>query len=495
MQETHSPTPAAEAIFGRIRESSAVVGVVGLGYVGLPTAVESARSGFRTIGFDVSAPTVEGVLAGRSHIQDVDEAELGEFVGKGLLSATCDMSRLRECDAVLVCVPTPLNKIKDPDLSYVIRSVETIAESLRPGQLVVLESTTFPGTTREVVLDLLRRSGLREGEEFFLCYSPERVDPGNQRWTTRNTPKVIGGLTPVCLEVGSALYGRIFDSLVPVSSPEAAELTKVFENTFRMINIALANELAQACDKLDVDVWEVIEAADTKPFGFMKFTPGPGLGGHCIPLDPHYLSWKMRTLAFKTRLIELASEINSEMPAFVVRKVSESLNQKAKAVRGSRILIIGVSYKRDIDDLRESPAIEIITLLLRMGAQVEYHDPHCPRLGLDEHGGAAVPELNSVELSPDILRSVDAAVIVTDHSSIDYQLLLDEAAIVLDTRGITRGMQGRAEVLSLSGSFVRSRREGSVATPEPSAQAPCSEAATISQKGPHEPRKAQIADR
>jgi UDP-N-acetyl-D-glucosamine dehydrogenase len=295
-------TPAAQ-LAARIDGREAVVGVLGLGYVGLPLAVEVARSGFRVLGFDISRRVVDSVNAGESLIQDVPAEVLASFVGGGMISATDDLSRLDECDAISICVPTPLNKTKDPDLSYVVAAAQAVFHGLRRGQLVILESTTYPGTTREVLLPIFEGSGLRVGEDFFLCFSPERVDPGNAIWHTRNTPKVIGGITPECLEAGSALYARVFDSIVPVQSAEAAELTKVYENTFRMINIALANEMAQACDRLGVDVWEVIEAAATKPFGFMKFTPGPGLGGHCIPLDPHYLSWKMRTLAFRTRMI------------------------------------------------------------------------------------------------------------------------------------------------------------------------------------------------
>jgi UDP-N-acetyl-D-glucosamine dehydrogenase len=340
-------------LIGKCEGRTAVLGVVGLGYVGLPLAVEMARSGFRTLGFDVSERVAAGVNRGKSHIKDVAAAQLAGYMGEGRLSATTDFARLAECDAISICVPTPLNKIKDPDLSYVLSAAETIRAALRPGQLIILESTTFPGTTSEVLLPILEETGLRAGEDFFLCYSPERVDPGNPTWHTRNTPKVLGGVTAACAAAGLALYSRIFETMVPVESAEAAELVKVYENTFRMINIALANELAQACDKLGVDVWDVIDAAATKPFGFMKFTPGPGLGGHCIPLDPHYLSWKMRTLAYKTRMIELASEINAEMPLFVVRKVGDALNEEGKALRGSKVLILGGAYKNDIDDLRE----------------------------------------------------------------------------------------------------------------------------------------------
>ena len=446
----------AQHFLAKAEDRSLVAGVIGLGYVGLPLAIETARSGFRTLGFDVDPQLVGEVNQGRSHILDVSSAELAEWVESGRLVATADMQRLAECDALMICVPTPLSKIKDPDLSYVVQAADQIRQSLRPGQLVVLESTTYPGTTREVVLDRLIGSSLEAGQDFFLCYSPERVDPGNPIWKTRNTPKIIGGLTEHCLTVGRALYDQIFETIVPVTSPEAAELAKVYENTFRMINIALANELAQACDKLGVDVWEVIEAAGTKPFGFMKFTPGPGLGGHCIPLDPHYLSWKMRTLAFKTRLIELASEINAEMPYFVVSKISEALNDQGHPVKGSCILVVGVSYKRDIDDLRESPAMEIVRRLEQMGGRIEYHDPYCPVMEIE--GPDHLPErrLESVSLTPQRVQAAQAVVIVTDHSKLDYQLILDHAQVVIDTRGVTRSMKGRARVVSLSGAAQRS---------------------------------------
>jgi UDP-N-acetyl-D-glucosamine dehydrogenase len=434
------------------------VGVIGLGYVGLPLAVELGRSGIRALGFDVDLHVVDRVNRGRSHIQDVSSEVVAAFVGEGLLSATTDMSRLAECDAISICVPTPLNKIKDPDLSYVVAAAQAIKQALRPGQLVILESTTYPGTTRDVVLPILEESGLVVGRDFFLCFSPERVDPGNPVWHTRNTPKVLGGITHACTEAGMALYSRVFDTMVPVESAEAAELVKVYENTFRMINIALANELAQACDKLGVDVWGVVEAAATKPFGFMKFTPGPGLGGHCIPLDPHYLSWKMRTLAFKTRLIELASEINAEMPAFVVRKVADALNDEHKPVRGSRVLLLGVAYKRDIDDLRESPALEVIRLLQEKGAEVFYHDPFCPIIRDDGHTPIRQLPMKSVGLSEAMLQAMDCVVIITDHSTVDYAQVAEFAHLVVDTRGVLRRIPGSARVVGLSGREVQEPR-------------------------------------
>ena len=440
-----------ESLVAKVHSSDAVVGVIGLGYVGLPLAVEAASSGYSVLGFDVSARVAEGINDGRSHIRDIPDERLRPLTEQRLVSATTDMGRLGECDAVSICVPTPLNKTKDPDLSYVVSAAHAVAATLRRGQLVILESTTYPGTTREVVLPILEEGGLVAGEDFFLCFSPERVDPGNPRWHTRNTPKVLGGITPACLEAGTALYARIFDTMVPVESAEAAELVKVYENTFRMINIALANELAQACEKLRVDVWDVIEAAATKPFGFMKFTPGPGLGGHCIPLDPHYLSWKMRTLQYRTRMIELASEINAEMPEYVVRKVADALNDARKAVNGSRVLVMGIAYKKDIDDLRESPALDIIGLLQGRGAEVMYHDPFCPVIQDDGHTALRDLPMHSVDLTPELLEGTDAVVIVTDHSAISYPHLAEHAELVVDTRGVMREIHGRARIVGLSG--------------------------------------------
>ena len=435
-------------------ERTAVVGVIGLGYVGLPLAVESARSGYRTVGFDLNEQVVDTITGGRSHIQDVSSEQLADFVAKELLSATTDAARLRECDAISICVPTPLNKIKDPDLSYIVSAGQSIRNVLRPGQLIILESTTFPGTTREVLLPILEETGLQIGTDFWVCFSPERVDPGNTQWQTRNTPKVIGGVTRQCLDAGLALYSRVFDVMIPVESAEAAELVKVYENTFRMINIALANELAQACDKLNIDVWGVIDAAATKPFGFMKFTPGPGLGGHCIPLDPHYLAWKMRTLSYKTRMIDLASEINTEMPAYVVNRVTDALNGEERSVRGSRVLVLGIAYKRNIDDLRESPALEVIRLLQLKGAIVEYHDPFCHEIAVDGHTAIRHLPMRSVELTAELLQGTHLVLVVTDHSSVDYQLVATSASLVVDTRGVMRGVEGRARIVGLSGAPV-----------------------------------------
>lgn len=429
-----------------IESQKAVCGVVGLGYVGLPLAVELANAGYRVIGFDVSEGVCAGINRGQSHIKDVESERLAKFVEAGLIEATTDMLRMRECDAISVCVPTPLGKTRDPDVSYVVAATEAIAASLHAGQVIILESTTYPGTTRELMLPMLENDGLEVGKDFFLCFSPERVDPGNEVWLVHNTPKVLGGITPQCLDVGYALYSRLIERVVPVTSPEAAELTKLLENTFRAVNIALVNEMAQVCDRLGVDVFEVIEAAATKPFGFMKFTPGPGIGGHCIPLDPHYLAWKMKTLNYKTRMIELAGEVNSEMPEYVVEKVQDALNQHRKAMNGSKVLVLGVAYKRDIDDLRESPALDIMRLLEDKGAAVTYHDPYVPEIREDGHARAQ----KSVDLNEKVLRAADCVVITTDHQNVDYENVVRHAQLIVDTRNATRGMQG-GKIVGLSG--------------------------------------------
>jgi UDP-N-acetyl-D-glucosamine dehydrogenase len=408
--------------------SDVTFGVIGLGYVGLPLTVEAAEEGIRVIGFDVNPKVVEGVNAGHSHILDVPSDDVARLTRAGLIEATTDMRRLAECDVVSICVPTPLSKTRDPDVSYIISASKAVAAALRKGQLVILESTTYPGTTREVMLPALEESGLEVGKDFQLCFSPERVDPGNQVWTTKNTPKVVGGITKACSEAGARFYERFLDTVVPVSSAEAAEMTKILENTFRAVNIGLANETALIADRLGVDVWEVIDAAATKPFGFMKFTPGPGLGGHCIPVDPHYLSWKMRTLNYKTRFIELASEINSEMPHFVVGKVREALNRNRKSVNGSKILVVGVAYKKDISDVRESPALDVLRLLEADGAVTSYHDPYVPELHEEGHG------LHSVELTEEALTEADAVVILTDHSQFDYRWIGETANVLVDGR-------------------------------------------------------------
>ena len=432
-------------LLSKIDDKSACIAVVGLGYVGLPLALEFAAAGFRVIGYDVSERVVKKLTAGESHIQDVSSEELAKHLKSGKFTATSDETKLCEADAVSIAVPTPLAKTRDPDMSYVLAVAEAISRTAHAGLLVVLESTTYPGTTRDLLQPKLEDAGFTVGEDVFLAFSPERVDPGNPKWNTKNTPKVVGGVTPACTEVASALYASCLDTIVPVSSPETAELVKLLENTFRAVNIGMVNELAIVCDKLGVDVWEVIDAAATKPFGFMKFTPGPGIGGHCIPLDPHYLAWKMRTLNYKTRFIDLASEINSQMPAIVVEKVGRALNDAKKSVNGSRILVLGVAYKRDIDDMRESPALDVIRLLEEQGAEVSYHDPYVESFREDGHVRTSVP------LTDAGLAESDAVVIVTDHKSVDYRRVVRNASIVVDTRNVTAGLEAsKARVVSLA---------------------------------------------
>jgi UDP-N-acetyl-D-glucosamine dehydrogenase len=418
----------AQDLIAKAERRDVLFGIVGLGYVGLPLAVELADAGFRVLGFDVQQKVVDGLNAGHSHVKDVTDAQLQAVVKAGRFSATSDMLRLAEPDAVSICVPTPLSKFKDPDVSYIVAATESVKRTLRRGQAIILESTTYPGTTREILLPALESTGLTVGEDFFLAFSPERVDPGNVKYGTRNTPKVVGGITEDCSRVAVALYQPAIDTLVPVSTTEAAELVKLLENTFRSVNIGLVNEMAIVCDKLGVDVWEVIEAASTKPFGFMKFLPGPGLGGHCIPIDPHYLAWKMRGLNYKTRFIDLAGELNTEMPLFWVRKLAETLNGQGKAVRGASVLVLGVAYKRDIDDIRESPALDIIRLLEGQGAQVTYSDPHVPGFTEDGH------EFRSVPLTPETVAAADCVMIVTDHTAVDYRMIRRNAKLVVDTR-------------------------------------------------------------
>ncbi len=421
----------AQSLIRKIEDREAIVGIVGLGYVGLPLAVEFANAGLTVVGFEVAADKVEAISEGRSYIGDVSSQQLAAAVKSGRLTATTGYDRLSEADAICICVPTPLNKTGDPDVSYIMSAAEWLCRTIRAGQLVVLESTTYPGTTRELLLPTLTESGkLRIGEDLFLAFSPERVDPGNPVYQIRNTPKVVGGITPSCADVARSLYSTIIEQVVVVSSTEAAELTKLLENTFRSVNIALANEMAIVCDKLGVDVWEVIHAAATKPFGFMKFTPGPGLGGHCIPVDPHYLSWKMKTLDYKTRLIELASEINAEMPHYVADKAAGLLNDQGKPVRGSKVVVVGVAYKRDTADTRESPALDIIQLLVEKGAEVEYHDPIVTSLRHEDM------QMESVSLDAARLENADVVVIVTDHNDIDYDLIRNSGRPVLDTRNV-----------------------------------------------------------
>jgi UDP-N-acetyl-D-glucosamine dehydrogenase len=423
-------------LLDKIAQRSARAGVIGLGYVGLPLALAWAREGFHVTGIDIDARRVNMCQDGISWITDIASADLSDMVERGFLRATTDMSALAELDTVSICVPTPLNKTKDPDVSAVLNAIDAISTYLHKGQLIVLESTTYPGTTDELVLPALSRSGLTAGEDFFLAFSPERTDPANSRYGLRNTPKVVAGITPACLEVVSALYQTIVDQVVPVSSTRVAELVKLLENTFRAVNIGLVNELAIMAHILGVDVWEIIAAASTKPFGFMPFSPGPGLGGHCIPVDPHYLAWKLRTLNYKTRFIEVASEINSQMPRYVVERVTAAMNDAGKCLNGSRILIAGVTYKRDVADLRESPALDIIELLLQRKAHVVYADPYVPTLRLVETTLEAVP-LDEAEP-----HRADCVIIVTDHQAFDYASIAQNASLIVDTRNALANFEG-----------------------------------------------------
>ena len=422
----------------KLQNHTAQVAIMGLGYVGLPLAVVFAEAGFKVIGIDPVAEKVAMLQKGESYVLDVPSETVARFVKEGKLVATTDFSQLKQADAVSICVPTPLRKTGDPDLSFIISAAESLAPHMHRGMVVVLESSTYPGTTRELVMDRLSEaSGLEVGKDFFLAFSPERVDPGRKDWTTYNTPKVIGGITPACCAVSSAFYAQALKTVVPVSSTEVAEMAKLLENTFRMINIGLVNELAIMCDRLGVDVWEVIDAAATKPFGFMKFQPGPGLGGHCIPIDPLYLSWKLRSVKYNARFIELASEINTNMPRFAVGKVQDALNDHGKAVKGSKVLVLGAAYKPDIDDLRESPTLDVIGLLMNKGAQVSYHDPYIQHLDHED--------LWSLTSVPDLMAAVkdaDCVVIVTNHSSYDYPAILASAKLIVDTRN-AMGKLGR----------------------------------------------------
>ncbi len=416
-------------LVNRLKSHDAVVSILGLGYVGLPLAVVFAEAGYKVLGVDPVAGKVEAINRGESYVLDVPSETVARLVKDGRLEATTDFSRLSSADAVSICVPTPLRHTGDPDLSFIVSATEELAKYVHPGMVVVLESTTYPGTTRELVLPKLIQDGKYEvGKDIFLAFSPERVDPGRTDWTTINTPKVVGGITPNCTDVATAWYCQALQQVVPVSSTEVAEMAKLLENTFRMINIGLVNELAIICNRLGVDVWEVIDAAATKPFGFMKFTPGPGLGGHCIPIDPLYLSWKMRSLNYTTKFIELASEINTGMPRFVLGKVQDALNEQSKSLKGSKVLVLGAAYKPDIDDLRESPALDVIGLIMGKGAHVLYHDPYIPHLKHDTW------ELDSVPDLMEAVRQVDCVCIVTNHKTYDYPAILKEASLIVDTR-------------------------------------------------------------
>ena len=422
-----------EQLEARIRSGEARVGTLGLGYVGLPLSMEFGAAGLSVTGYDLLPDKVAALNRGESYVKDVPSERVRELLQAGRFRASTDFGSVGEQDALVICVPTPLGKTRDPDLTMVVDASRDIARRLRPGQLVVLESTTYPGTTEELILPMLQEGGLRVGHEFFLAFSPERVDPGNPRFHTRNTPKIIGGVTPACTRVAKALYARAVERVIEVSSPRTAEMVKLLENTFRSVNIGLVNELVLMCERLGVDVWEVIEAAATKPFGFMPFYPGPGLGGHCIPIDPFYLSWKLRTLNYRARFIELAGEINSEMPEHVCARVAQALNARERSVKGSRVLVLGVAYKRDVDDVRESPALDVMRLLEADGALVSYNDPHVP--SLEWNGG----RIQAVELQRG-LEEADVVVIVTDHSAYDYADVVARSRMVVDTRNATRGL-------------------------------------------------------
>jgi UDP-N-acetyl-D-glucosamine dehydrogenase len=418
--------------------------VVGLGYVGLPLAIGFAEAGFRTTGFDLDASKVRSLANGRSYIDDVPSETVARVRAADRFHATTDVSELAAQDVIHVCVPTPLTKTRDPDVSFIVKAVEDIRARLRPGQLVVLGSTTYPGTTHELFVPMLEESGLRVGEDFAVAFAPERIDPANRDFAMRQIPKVVGGETPLCTELAAKVYEAVFDVVVPVSSSQAAEMVKLLENTFRAINIGLANEVALMCDRLGLDVWEVIDAAATKPYGFMKFEPGPGLGGHCIPVDPSYLSWKMKSLNFSARFIELATEINAHMPEYVAQTVGELLNEDRSAVNGSNLLILGVAYKANVSDLRESPALDVIRLLAAKGARVSYHDPHVPEVSVEGWSG------KSVDLTDEAVAAADLVIILTNHAAVDYDRVVARAQRVYDTRNATRRVtQGREKVRKL----------------------------------------------
>ena len=428
-----------------IESKSAVIGVVGLGYVGLPLVREFTRGGAKVIGFDVDPSKVKALAAGKSYIEHIPSTTVKEMVRSGRFEATTDFKTLKKADCILICVPTPLNKMREPDMTYVEATAETISANLRKGQLVILESTTYPGTTREVMLPILEKSGLKVGKDFFLAYSPEREDPGRKDYTTKTIPKVVGGYDANSLKAAKACYEIAIDTVVPVSSCEAAEAAKILENTYRCVNIALVNELKTMFDRMGIDVWEVIRAAATKPFGFTAFYPGPGLGGHCIPIDPFYLSWKARGFGLTTRFIELAGEINVGMPEWVIHKLMEALNDRKKPLKGSKVLVLGLAYKKDIDDVRESPSLELIEMLKHRGAKVDYNDPHCPRTHKMREYDL---RMTSKKLSPQMLAGYDAVLISTDHSSYDYQMIVDSAQLVLDTRNACKDVKrGKSKIV------------------------------------------------
>jgi len=434
----------APDLLGRIKSRKARVVVIGQGYVGLPLAHEVASAGLQVTGYDINPKVVADLQKGKSHIADVPSAALKRMLKSGMYQASADPEVLAKADCVCICVPTPLSKTKDPDVSFILHAVETVVKYLHPQMLIVLESTTYPGTTEELIRPQLESSGLKTGKDFFLAFSPERVDPGNPSYGTKNTPRIVGGATPACLKVATAFYEQFIDRVVPVSSTQSAEMVKLLENTYRSVNIGLVNEVALMCDRLKIDVWEIIDAAATKPFGFMRFYPGPGLGGHCIPIDPHYLSWKLRSLNYYARFIELAGDINTHMPEYVVERIGRALNGRKKSISSSQILILGVAYKRDINDVRESPSLDVINLLVRDGADVQYHDPHVAEVALD--GGRK----SSVPLTPAALKKADCVVILTDHRAFDYNEIVKYGQLIFDTRNATAGVRtGREKIVKL----------------------------------------------
>lgn len=443
--KTSKNSAGYERLIAKIRDRSAKVGIIGLGYVGLPLSVELARVGLKVTGFDVNESKVKLLNSGKSDIDDVSDSAVKEMVDSGYFKATDDPERIADMDTLSICVPTPLSKTKDPDVSYILSAMDWVKDHMKPDTLVVLESTTYPGTTEDLILPLLEESGMKVGEDFFLAFSPERVDPGNDQYNTKNTPRVVGGITAACTKVARVFYEQSIPNIYPVSSTRAAEMVKLLENTFRSVNIALVNEVALMCDRLDLNVWEIIGAAATKPFGFMPFYPGPGLGGHCIPIDPHYLSWKLKSLNYFARFIELAGDINSHMPEYVVQRVGQMLNKRfAKAINKSTILVLGVAYKPDIKDTRESPALDVIKLLVDKGAKIEYNDPFVPEIDWNH------AKHKSKELTAGLLKKADLTVILTHHSKYDYEWIVENAAAIFDARNATRNVKknrSRIEVL------------------------------------------------
>jgi UDP-N-acetyl-D-glucosamine dehydrogenase len=425
----------------KLEDHSAKVGIVGLGYVGLPLAVEFAEEGFAVVGFDISETKVNLINAGKSDIDDIPDSRVANLVKPGKLIATTDPKLMKQVDTISICVPTPLSKTKDPDVSYILAAVKWVREYIHKDMLIILESTTYPGTTEDMILPILEESGLKVGKDFFLAFSPERVDPGNPNFHTKNTPRVVGGITSNCTKAAKVFYEQVIDGVIPLSSTKAAEMVKLLENTFRSVNIGLVNEMALMCDRLKLDVWEIIDAAASKPFGFMPFYPGPGLGGHCIPIDPHYLSWKLKSLNYYARFIEMAGDINSHMPEYVIDRIRRVLNEFSKAVKGSTIIVLGIAYKRDIKDVRESPALDVIKLLEREGAKVYYNDPYVPQIKWNDG------ILRSTKLTETLLKKADMAVIVTDHTSYNYQWIVDNSKLIFDTRNATKKIHtGRSKI-------------------------------------------------